>query len=616
MSGAGLAADQNGNVYTSTGNGDFNPINVPATDVGDSVIKLTLNSGVLSLTDYFTPYDQETLQDEDKDVASGGLVLLPDQPGPYPDELVAAGKEGRIYLINRDQFTTSNQHYCANCSSDPQIVQESASGELNAVFSSPTYWNNTIYYWTPGLYLQAIPLSNGLLNYSNISISQDSYGWPGANTSVSANGTTNAILWALKTDGYSTGGPAVLRAYDATNVSNRLYSSDVNPSDAAGPAVKFTVPTVIDGKVYVGTANQVDVYGLPSPTATPTPTDTGTPSPTATPNPTATASPTASPTGTPTPTPSATPTDTATPSPTPPSGISIAQLPVSGNGCTGNTSDTMNLGTPNSTVVAGDTLILLVSGLTPDTAQVSSITTLSGPTGDTWNQVGFAGGDTNGGGVQLFISSNIAAASNGSAFTITAAGATFIGGCLFEVHGLANWPNVVDQAASLDTTSSVTTLLSPTIQGTTKPELIIAVSACENTGSATAAEGSYTFNPIDGPDNDGVGGCPAGYLITSAIGSYTAGLVQSPAGSGVVGIASLLQAGNSPTASPTGTPTPTPSATPTDTATPSPTATPNPTATASPTASPTGTPTPTPSATPTDTATPSRPHRRVRRSAG
>ena len=211
--------------------------------------------------------------------------------------------------------------------------------------------------------------------------------------------------------------------------------------------------------------------------------------------------------------------------------------------------------------------------------------------------------------MQLFISSNIAAASNGSAFTITAAGATFIGGCLFEVHGLANWPKVVDQAASLDTTSSVTTLLSPTIQGTTKPELIISVSACQNTGNATAAEGSYTFNPIDGPDNDGVGGCPAGYLITSAIGSYTAGLVQSPAGSGVVGIASMAagaqKTGTSPTASPTGTPTPTPSATPTDTATPRPTASPNPTATASPRESPTGTPARTPSATPSPTASPS-----------
>ncbi len=318
MTGDGLAADASGNIYTSTGNGTFDTLNIPATDLGDSVLKLTLNNGTLSLIDYFTPYDQEQLSDNDKDLASGGILLLPDQPGPFPHEMVAAGKEGRIYLINRDQFTTDNQYYCANCSSDPQIVQESASGYVNGMFSTPAYWNGTLYYWSPNLYLYAIPMANGLLNFNSVTNTQDSYGWPGANLSVSANGNSNGILWALKTNAYSTGGAVVLRAYDATNVSNRLYSSDVNPNDAAGPAVKFTVPTVINGKVYVGSANQISVYGLSSPSTTPTPTPatpTTGPSTTSTPIPVAT--PTTSPSTTPTPTPVANPTTSSSTTPTP-----------------------------------------------------------------------------------------------------------------------------------------------------------------------------------------------------------------------------------------------------------------------------------------------------------
>ena len=338
MTGDGLAADASGNIYTSTGNGDFDTLNIPATDVGDSVLKLTLNNGILNLADYFTPYDQETLSDEDKDVASGGILLLPDQPGPFPHEMVAAGKEGRIYLINRDQFTTGNQHYCANCSSDPQIVQESASGYINGMFSTPAYWNSTLYYWSPNLYLKAIPMANGLLNFNSVSDTQDAYGWPGANLSVSANGNSNGILWALKTDAFSTGGAAVLRAYDATNVSNRLYSSDVNPNDAAGPAVKFTVPMVANGKVYVGSADQLTAYGpsgaTPTPTSSSTPSATPTPSPTANPTTTtaATLTPMASPTLTLVPTPSSLPTGspTATLATTPTASPTATQISLFG----------------------------------------------------------------------------------------------------------------------------------------------------------------------------------------------------------------------------------------------------------------------------------------------
>jgi outer membrane biosynthesis protein TonB len=625
MTGDGLAADAGGNVYAATGNGTFETT-PPVTDFGNSVLKFTPSSRVLALSDYFTPYNQQQLNNLDKDLASGGIVLLPDQPGTYPHEMVAAGKEGRIYLLNRDQFTAGNQHYCANCTSDPQIIEESVSGYLNGVFSTPVYWNSRLYYWTPSLYLISIPMSNGLLNFSNSSTSLDSYGWPGANLAVSANGTSNGILWALKTDAFSTGGAAVLRAYDANNVSDRIYSSDQKPNDAAGPAVKFTAPIVVNGKVYVGSANQLSVYGLSgTPTPTPTATPTPTPSPTSsiTPTPIPTPTPTPMPTPTPIPTPTLTPTPTPTPSsvPTP----SIVALPITGNGCSQNEAgNTLNLGTPNGVVSAGDTLMVLVSGLAPG-AVVTSITNHIGATGDVWQRAANVyGSDSIGGAIDIWYASNINAASNGANITVnTTSGNTFVSGCIFEVHGLASNPQ--DSGANVDITSNVSTLISPAIPGGSAPELFVAVSGCAGSGNATVAENGVQFTAINGGAANGVGGCPAGYYISSTNGLYQAGLSRSPPSSGVVGIASFMAAGatSTPTASPSGTPSPTstatstatpsPTSTPTPTKTPSPTSTPTPSATPSPTSSitptpiptPTPTPIPTPTLTPTPTPTPS-----------
>jgi hypothetical protein len=545
MTGSGPAADASGNVYLPTGNGLFDTVNNPATDFGDSILKLSLGGGGLGVADYFTPYNQQTLADNDVDVSSGGLMLLPDQPGPYPHELVAAGKEGRIYLINRDQFTLLNQHYCANCASDPQIVQESASGELdNGVFSSPVYWNGTVYYSTPDLYLKAFPLVNGLVNYGGVSISTDAYNWPGANLSISGNGTSNGIIWALKTDAYATGGAAVLRAYDAANLNNRLYSSDQNANDAAGPAVRFTVPTVVNGKVYVGSHDRVSVYGLLSGTPTPTPSSTPTSTfsslPTPTLNPTHTATPTV--VVTPTPTPSSVITPTFTPTPTatatPSGSIAIVTAPSSANhGCGETAGNVMNIGTANAKVNAGDTLMLVV-GLAPG-AHVTGITNGYGAIGDVWQEASNVyGNDTNGGATYIWFASNIVGNTNGAPITInTTKGNTFIGACLFEVQGLAT-SNPQDGGATLDTTTPVTTLLSPAISGSSAPELFVTVSACANLGNSTASVGGIQFNAINGATN-GVGGCPAGYYIASAPGSYQAALTQSPPGSGVVAIASF-----------------------------------------------------------------------------
>ena len=266
-SGAGLAADSSGNMFLVTGNGSFDTSN-PSIDYGDSILKLSYASGAFTVEDYFTPYNQSSLSGGDKDLGSGGVLLLPDQPGNFPHELVEAGKQGTIYLVNRDTFTTSPLHYCNGCSSDAEIVQESSAGKIGGMWSMPAYWNNTVYFAGSGGPLTAIPLSNGTLNYSSITTSSPTFGFPGATPSISSNGTSNGIVWLIDSSQYGSPGPgpapAVLHAFNATNVSSELYNSTQAGAgrDSAGNAVKFAVPTVTNGKVYVGATQELDVYGL------------------------------------------------------------------------------------------------------------------------------------------------------------------------------------------------------------------------------------------------------------------------------------------------------------------------------------------------------------------
>ncbi len=258
MSGAGIAADSSGNIFAPTGNGNYD-----ATDEGDSVLKL--NGSTLTLTDYFTPFDQGNDQLNDLDVASGGILLLPTQSGTFPDELIQGTKSGSIYLINRDQMTTNNQHYCAGCTSDPEIVQEilNVNGAGNPwLWATPAYWNNTVYFWGSNDVLKAYTLTSGRLSASPSSSSTITFAFPGATPSISANGTTNGILWAIDSS-RSTTQAAILYAFDPSYVAHEYYNStQAGSRDVAGTAVKFAVPTIANGKVYVGTRTEVDAYGL------------------------------------------------------------------------------------------------------------------------------------------------------------------------------------------------------------------------------------------------------------------------------------------------------------------------------------------------------------------
>ena len=255
--GSGMAADSSGAIYAASGNGDFSA-NDGGIDYGDSVMRFTPTGASINLVDYFTPWDESMLDVYDTDVGSGGILLLPDQPGsPYPHLLVQVGKEGTIDLINRDDMG----HFHAG--NDDQIVQ-TLPFVIGGVWGAPAFWNNNVYFGGQGDKLKAFAYNSQtqLLSAGPTSESTEMFNFPGPTPSVSSNGTNNGIVWIVETDNYGQGN-AVLGAYNPNNLATEYYNSSQNSGrDAAGVAVKFAVPTVADGHVFVGTENQVAVYGL------------------------------------------------------------------------------------------------------------------------------------------------------------------------------------------------------------------------------------------------------------------------------------------------------------------------------------------------------------------
>jgi hypothetical protein len=247
-------------VYFSTGNGIFD-VNTGGVDYGYSIVKLSAPSGgTFSVSDYFTPRIALIVAKYDRDLGSGGVLLLPDQPmtSRYPHLLLTAGKQGSVYLVNRDDMGKfSDTRTDKNVQTLPKAV--------NGLWGTPAWWNNTVYIGAQMDYLKAFRFNPNteLLSTAPVSQSTTFFTYPGPTPSVSSNGTSNGILWAIDTGGWDTSGPAILRAYDATDLSHELYDSNQNPArDSPSQAVKFTVPTVANGKVYVGSLQQISVYGL------------------------------------------------------------------------------------------------------------------------------------------------------------------------------------------------------------------------------------------------------------------------------------------------------------------------------------------------------------------
>ena len=259
QAGTGLAADSNFNLFFATGNGTYDG-KKGGDDFSDTVARLAPPVGNrFRLADWFTPYNQLDLSNGDVDVGSGGVLLLPDQGqgAPHRYLLVEVGKEGSIYLIDRDKMG----HFHANDNS--QIVQDMENA-IGGLWATPAWWNNYVYFGGSGDVLRqyAFDPNSGLLSNGAVFVSPTYFGFPGPSPSISANGNLDAIVWALQTDSYGSGS-AILHAYDATNIGTELYnSSQSGTRDDPGGAVKFTVPTVVNGKVYVPAVQRLTVYGL------------------------------------------------------------------------------------------------------------------------------------------------------------------------------------------------------------------------------------------------------------------------------------------------------------------------------------------------------------------
>ena len=243
--GAAPVTDGKGNIFVVSANGTFDA-DRGGPDLGESVIKLSSSAG-LPVADYFTPFNQAELNAQDVDTGSTGPVLLPDEAGSpdHPHLLVTAGKEGRIYLIDRDNMG----HFQAG--SDSQIVQ-SLPQKIAGLFGAPAYFNNKVYFSGSGDTLKAFQLTGGILSSSPVSQTPVAFDYPGSVPSISANGNTDAIVWVTEPS-------ATLHAYDASDLTRELFNGSI------GTYVKYSVPTVANGKVYVGTENSLIVFGLASP---------------------------------------------------------------------------------------------------------------------------------------------------------------------------------------------------------------------------------------------------------------------------------------------------------------------------------------------------------------
>ena len=258
-SGAAPAADAAGNIYQLAANGTFdstlNANGFPAqNDFGNAFLKFSTANNRLAVADYFALFNTASESRSDTDLGSGGAMLLPDLAdgsGLVRHLAVGAGKDGNIYVVDRDNMgkfnpTTNN-------------IYQQLTGAIGSEFGAPAFFNNTVFFGGVSDRLKAFSVANAKLSTNPTSQSGNSFPFPGTTPSVSANGNANGIVWAAEN-----GSTAVLHAYDAANLGTELYNSNqaANGRDHFGTGNKFIVPTVANGKVYVGTTNGVGVFGL------------------------------------------------------------------------------------------------------------------------------------------------------------------------------------------------------------------------------------------------------------------------------------------------------------------------------------------------------------------
>ena len=274
MAGTGLAGDPQGYIYFLDANGTFDttldgqgfPVNG---DYGNGIIKLS-TTPKLAVADYFNMYNTVQESDVDEDLGSGGAMVLPDlydNNGQLHHLAIGAGKDFNIYVVDRDNMGKFNPN------NDNAIYQEIDGALPLGVWANPAYFNNTVYYGSVAAPLKAYPIVNAMLATSPSSRTPTTFGYPGTSPAVSANGNSNGIVWAVENNPLSRGSargnhpgsnPAMLHAYDATNLAKELYNSNQAPGgrDQFGIGNRFITPVIVNGKVFVGTQTGVAEFGL------------------------------------------------------------------------------------------------------------------------------------------------------------------------------------------------------------------------------------------------------------------------------------------------------------------------------------------------------------------
>jgi hypothetical protein len=251
LSDTGPAVDAEGNLYVPTGNGTFD-VDSGGRDYGDSVLKL--DGSTLAIRDYFAPHDQDRISEADSDVGSSGPLLLPDLSGPHRHLLLQPTKDSTIYVIDRDNMGK----YHRDSDALAGMVKMPGGG-----YGAMAYWNGRAYFAASDDSLRGYSIASGQL--TPVTTSSTKFANPGATPSISANGSKNAIVWAIATktwNGPDTK-PAVLYAFDASKLGDPIYTSEQDSQrDRAALATRFVIPMVVNGRVYFSARGEVEVYGL------------------------------------------------------------------------------------------------------------------------------------------------------------------------------------------------------------------------------------------------------------------------------------------------------------------------------------------------------------------
>ncbi len=279
MTGAAPALDSEDNMFMATGNGAFTdtadklPVLAPNNDFGESLINL--NPTTLQVQDFYTPSMNATWSLYDLDISSAGMIVLPDGDGPpsHPNVVLGGDKQGHFWMMDRNAmsgFSSTSDHTV-------QYLLMPPSGTKYQDFATAAYYQGTVYQSVNGSNLMAFQLTNGLIPTSGVTLPQsavpssrsaESYNYPNPTPSISASPSGGGIVWVLDNNASGTDngaggmGPAILRAYNASNLGTTLYSSNKLSADTCGNATKYTLPLVANGHVYVAGAGTLTVYGL------------------------------------------------------------------------------------------------------------------------------------------------------------------------------------------------------------------------------------------------------------------------------------------------------------------------------------------------------------------